>query len=285
MPKVSVLMPVYKTNEQYLREAIESILNQTFTDFELLIVDDCPAEPRADVVKSYQDQRIKYYQNERNLGISEARNRLLDLAQGEYLAVFDHDDISLPTRLEKEVTFLDQHPDYGVVSCQSRNIVSDTPFVNPCNDAQIRVDLMQNCVVLHPACMLRKSVLDQHQIRYEEHFSPSEDHALFCRLIPYTKFCNLNEVLFLYRDHEGNTSHLQQEKMQWSTSAVRAIARHDYPSLYQLSQRYRCERTKYKLFGRISLFTVYRTCDYTRVYLFHKKILLIELRHYQDYRN
>ena len=57
------------------------------------------------------------------------------------------------------------------------------------------------------------------------------------------------------------------------------------PSLYQLSQRYRCERTKYKLFGRISLFTVYRTCDYTRVYLFHKKILLIELRHYQDYRN
>ena len=285
MPKVSVLMPVYKTNEQYLREAIESILNQTFTDFELLIVDDCPAEPRADVVKSYQDQRIKYYQNERNLGISEARNRLLDLAQGEYLAVFDHDDISLPPRLEKEVTFLDQHPDYGVVSCQSRNIVSDTPFVNPCNDAQIRVDLMQNCVVLHPACMLRKSVLDQHQIRYEEHFSPSEDHALFCRLIPYTKFCNLNEVLFLYRDHEGNTSHLQQEKMQWSTSAVRAIARHDYPSLYQLSQRYRCERTKYKLFGWISLFTVYRTCDYTRVYLFHKKILLIELRHYQDYRN
>lgn len=285
MPKVSVLMPVYKTNEQYLREAIESILNQTFTDFELLIVDDCPAEPRADVVKSYQDPRIKYYQNECNLGISEARNRLLDLAQGEYLAVFDHDDISLPTRLEKEVTFLDQHPDYGVVSCQSRNIVSDTPFVNPCNDAQIRVDLMQNCVVLHPACMLRKSVLDQHQIRYEEHFSPSEDHALFCRLIPYTKFCNLNEVLFLYRDHEGNTSHLQQEKMQWSTSAVRAIARHDYPSLYQLSQRYRCERTKYKLFGRISLFTVYRTCDYTRVYLFHKKILLIELRHYQDYRN
>lgn len=282
MPKVSVLMPVYKTNEQYLREAIESILNQTFTDFELLIVDDCPAEPRTDVVKSYQDPRIKYYQNEVNLGISQARNRLIELAQGEYLAVFDHDDVSLPTRLEKEVAFLDQHPNYGVVSCQSKSLISGNPITHPCSDEEIRVDLMLNCSMMHPATMLRKSVLKQHHIQYEEQFSPSEDYALFCRLIPYTKFCNLDEVLFLYRDHEGNTSHLQQEQMQKATLAIHALVRTANPALYQTYKNLVTERTKYKLFGRISLFTVYRTCDYTRVYLFHKKILLIELRHYQE---
>ena len=94
MTKVSVLMPVYKTNEQYLREAIASILNQTFTDFEFLILDDCPNDTRERIVKPYEDKRIKYSINEKNLGISASRNKLIEMAQGEYLAIFDHDDIS-----------------------------------------------------------------------------------------------------------------------------------------------------------------------------------------------
>ena len=186
-------MPVYKTPENYLREAIESILNQTFTDFEFLILDDCPEDRREDIVKSYQDPRIKYYQNEVNLGISDARNRLLELAQGEYLAIFDHDDISKPARLEQQVAFLDQHPDYGVVSCQSFNIVSNTPYNIPCTDQEIKIGLMHGCPIQHSACMLRTSVLKEHDIRYESQYSPSEDYALFCRLIPYTKFYNLDE--------------------------------------------------------------------------------------------
>ena len=88
-------MPVYKTQEEHLRAAIESILNQSFTDFEFLILDDCPTDTRETIVKSYNDPRIKYLINETNLGISKARNKLIDLAQGEYLAVFDHDDLSL----------------------------------------------------------------------------------------------------------------------------------------------------------------------------------------------
>lgn len=103
MPKVSVLMPVYKTQEEHLRQAIESVLNQTYADFEFLILDDCPDDTREDIVKSYQDKRIKYSQNEKNLGITPSRNKLIDMAQGEYLAVFDHDDISLPERFAKQV--------------------------------------------------------------------------------------------------------------------------------------------------------------------------------------
>ena len=114
MPKVSVLMPIYKTNEVYLRAAIESILSQTFTDFEFLILDDCPDESREKIIASYSDERIKYTKNSCNLGISASRNKLIDMAQGEYLAVFDHDDISLPERFAKEVAYLDANPQCGV---------------------------------------------------------------------------------------------------------------------------------------------------------------------------
>lgn len=279
MPKVSVLMPVYKTPENYLREAIESILNQTFTDFEFLILDDCPEDRREDIVKSYQDPRIKYYQNEVNLGISDARNRLLELAQGEYLAIFDHDDISKPARLEQQVAFLDQHPDYGVVSCQSFNIVSNTPYNIPCTDQEIKIGLMHGCPIQHSACMLRTSVLKEHDIRYESQYSPSEDYALFCCLIPYTKFYNLDEELFLYRDHEGNTSHQQQDRMRNATLAIYAMVRTAHPDLYQLYRYHVTERTKYKLFGRIRLFTVCRTYNCTKIYCFNNKVLLLKLEH------
>ena len=106
MPRISVLMPVYNTRPEHLREAMDSILSQTFTDFEFLILNDASTDPRVEeVVKSFSDPRIVYAVNERNLGISGSRNRLLDMAKGEYLAVMDHDDFSFPTRLEKQLAF------------------------------------------------------------------------------------------------------------------------------------------------------------------------------------
>ena len=99
--KVSVLTPIYRTDESFLREAIESVLGQTFGDFELLLLDDCPEDSREKVVRSYDDPRIVYRRNDRNLGIAESRNRLVEMAKGEYLAVFDHDDVCRPDRLAK----------------------------------------------------------------------------------------------------------------------------------------------------------------------------------------
>ena len=118
-PKISVLMPVYNTDNTILKQTIESILNQTFADFEFLIVNDCSTNENVEkIVLEYQqkDNRIKYFMNEKNLGISGTRNKLIDLSQGEYLAVMDHDDISLPNRFEKQVEFLDKHLDVGVVA-------------------------------------------------------------------------------------------------------------------------------------------------------------------------
>jgi len=114
--KVSVLFPVFNTKEEYLRAAIESILSQTFSDFEFLILNDASTNNAEEVIKSYTDPRIKYFKNEKNPGISETRNKLLDLATGEYLAIMDHDDISLPNRLQKQIDYLNNNPEVGVVS-------------------------------------------------------------------------------------------------------------------------------------------------------------------------
>ena len=165
MPKVSVLMPVYKTNEKHLRDAIESILNQTFTDFEFLILDDCPDDSREEIVKSYKDKRIKYSKNAKNLGITPSRNKLIEMSKGEYLAVMDHDDISLPTRFEKQVKYLDENKDIGVVGSHVKFMVKNKLRKRPVDDADIKLSLMGGCAITHPASMIRKSVLIKNKIR------------------------------------------------------------------------------------------------------------------------
>ncbi len=227
MPKISVLMPVYKTPEAYLKAAIESILAQNFGDFEFLILDDCPQDDRQKIVESYGDKRIKYIKNPQNMGISAARNKLIDWAKGEYLAVFDHDDISLPQRFEKEAAYLDANPECGVVSSAQKLLVDGHVCIFPENDEDIKNQLFVRCCVVHSAAMIRKSVLTDNNIRYESEFSPVEDYALWCRLMSKTQFHNLPEVLFHYRNFAGNTSHLQKQKMADKTVQVQEFVRRE----------------------------------------------------------
>ncbi|MBR1841328.1 MAG: glycosyltransferase [Alphaproteobacteria bacterium] len=230
-PQVSVLMPVYKTPEKYLQEAIESILNQTFHNFEFLILDDCPEQPVGHIVQSYKDKRIKYSVNPYNMGISATRNKLIDMAQGKYLAIMDHDDIALPERFAKEVCFLDTHPDIGVVGTWyerfPRTKIKKRYIIN----SQIERDLMYNCSILHPSAMIRKSILVDNNIRYESKFSPAEDYMLWARLIGKTKFANIPEVLQKYRDYAYNTSKTQSAKMKESSKKVHLFLEQKHPQL------------------------------------------------------
>lgn len=204
MPRVSVLMPVYNTHPEHLREAMDSILAQTFTDFEFLILNDCSTDSGVEeVVKSYHDPRIIYAVNDHNLGISGSRNRLIDMARGEYLAVMDHDDFSFPDRLEKEAAFLDTHPDVGIVGSLVESMANGEVKPRPADDVGIKKMLMIHCNLSHPSCMIRKSVLDEYGIRYEALYSPAEDYALFARLMPVTQFAILQEPLFRYRSWGG----------------------------------------------------------------------------------
>lgn len=268
MPRISVLMPVYNTRPEHLREAINSILAQTFTDFEFLILNDCSTEPAVEeVVKSYDDPRIIYAVNEHNLGISGARNKLLEMAKGEYLAVMDHDDFSFPDRLEKEAAFLDAHPEVGIVGSLVENMADGEVKPRPASDVEIKKMLMIHCNLAHSSCMLRRSVLEEHHIRYEALFSPAEDYALFARLMPVTQFAILQEPLFRYRAWEGNTSHRKAKSMEAAAQGIHAFMRRDNPEIWAMARIYLVERRRYRLFG-IPVITCVSTWRETRWLLF-----------------
>lgn len=268
MPTVSVLLPVYNTPEDFLRQAIESILHQTYTDFELLIINDASTTDVESVIKSYSDKRIKYFKNATNLGISGTRNLLLDKAAGKYFAIMDHDDISLPERLAREVEFLDQNPSVGVVSCRAQIIDSPEILNYPVSDQDIEFKiLVDNCIV-HPAAMIRRSVLEQYNIRYEKEFSPAEDYALWCRLLGKTEFHNLPDILFMYRDHPNNTSHRQAFRMAKATEAIQIFARRDNQALWNLIQKKYHRTTRIRLFNFLPLLTIHYAFNRCTINLF-----------------
>lgn len=236
MPRVSVLTPIYNTNPVHLREMIESILNQTFSDFEFLILNDSPDNTEIEkIVLEYanRDNRVKYLKNERNIGITPSRNKLLGVAKGEYLAIFDHDDISLPTRLEQEVAYLDSHPNIGVVSGWLEYFGTDNNlWKTPETDTDIRVMTCDSCYVAHTAAMIRKSVLVDSGIEYEEFFTPAEDYRLWARLLDVTHFYNIQSVLVKYRWTGDNTSCKQNDKREFARRAVYLDYRDMHPGVY-----------------------------------------------------
>lgn len=254
-PKVSVLMPVYRTDPLYLLASVGSILNQTFTDFEFLILDDCPNDNRADLIKSFHDPRIIYLQNDKNLGITPSRNKLIEMAKGEYLAVMDHDDISLPTRFEKQVAYLDAHKNVGVVGCLAETFPNHIDLYHPEKDEDIKAALTCRCAILHPASMIRKSVLTDNNIRYEERYSPAEDYCLWLRLMECTDFYNIQEVLFRYRHHERNTTARQISKMVYAGEELMYMIKQKHPELCKKFEEQK--KLKWTFFGK-TIFNVKR---------------------------
>ncbi len=205
---VSVLMPVYNTAENILRESIESILQQSFSDFELLICDDGSFSSPEAVVVSFNDPRIKFLRNEKNLGVAKTRNRLMDAAQGEYIAWQDADDISLPERLEKQAEFLDAHPDFSGVSAWMESFPRRTVRENPEHPALL--DFLGGCKFTQGCAMLRIKDLRDNGLRYDDSLKTSEDYDLWARAaVKGLKFANLQEVLLMYRRVAGSLVHSQ----------------------------------------------------------------------------
>ena len=191
------------------------------------------------IVRSYDDPRIVYVENEKNLGISASRNKLIDLARGEYLAVFDHDDISFPTRLEKQAAYLDENPGVGVLGTQVEAPESlkgcDWWLITPADNLDIKRELMRYTAVVHTSAMIRKSVLVESGVRYEEEYSPAEDYLLLVRLIGHTMFHNLPDKLVYYRWHADNTSNRVRERHLDVGALARNIAWREYPYLVSLN--------------------------------------------------
>ncbi len=205
-PLISVIMPVYNTPCEYLVDAVHSILTQTYKNFELIIIDDGSNSKTKAILKSFNDNRINLIFNENNLGLVATLNRGLSLASGEYIARMDSDDISLKNRFKKQVEFLEDNPEIGVLgtACAIFQKKEEDVYL-PCKDELIR-ELILAChsPFIHPSIMMRSSVLQD--IQYDSNYPYCEDLALWIELFDKTKFANLPEILIKYRWHGANVS-------------------------------------------------------------------------------
>lgn len=227
VPKVTVLMPVYN-GEQFLREAIDSILNQTFTDFEFMIINDASTDDSVEIVESYKDRRINLIHNETNIGLIATLNKGLALACGEYIARMDADDKSLPERLAKQVKFLDAEPDIAVVGTGIQMIDGSGHKIGPHilfpeSHNLIRWRLCFSSPIVHPTVMLRKAeVLKVGGYRPEA--QQAEDYDLWERLSHICKLLNMREVLLLLRKHQMNVSVVNFIEQQDNSVTIRCRA-------------------------------------------------------------
>ncbi len=206
MPEISVILPVHN-GEKYLKEAVESILGQTFTDFELIIIDDGSTDSTADIVKSFDDERIVYLKNETNVGISDTMNRGIAVSKGRYIARMDADDISLPTRFEKQINYMKQNSDISVLGCAIEIFGEEIEgYVRrfSCNNDDIRIDLIFSTPFAHPTLMFDRCVFEYD--RYDSSFNGLEDYELWLRFAQKYKMSVMPEVLFKYRKHIGQVT-------------------------------------------------------------------------------
>lgn len=221
-PAVTVLMPVYN-GEKYLREAIESILGQTFTDFEFLIINDGSSDASVDIIGSYRDQRIRLVNNDKNLGLIAALNRGLELAAGKYLARMDCDDISLPERLARQVAYMDSHQETAVCGTWFRKFGAGKDKLvrwHPTSPG-IRCGLLFDSMIAHPTVMLRQQFLKKHGLYYDPACRNAEDYALWIDVAEYGDLANLDEVLLLYRVHSAQITQSAAEGQRYTASLLR----------------------------------------------------------------
>jgi len=200
-PTVSVIMPVYNV-ELYVAEAINSILNQTFTDFELIVLDDCSPDRSAEIVKSFIDKRIVYHRNEKNQGLAENLNTGLKMAKGKYIARMDGDDVSLPERLMTQVKFLDEHLDIDLCSCALEMFGHDHQiWIRDADPEQVKITMLFYSPVLHATSVWRKSSFDDNGLFYDQNMFPAEDYDLWSRAVFKCKLVNIPDILYRYRIH------------------------------------------------------------------------------------
>lgn len=201
-PKVSVIMSVYN-GEKYLREAIDSILNQTFTDFEFIIINDGSKDKTKEISESYNDPRIRLFHQD-NIGLTKSLNKALSFAKSEYIARQDADDISLPERLEKEVDILENNKDIGMVGTYAVFINESSRAFNiwkmPIQDNQIRKRLMIGNSFCHGSVMFRKQCINNIGT-YRENYKYTQDYDFWLRIADHYKLYNIGEELYKFRRH------------------------------------------------------------------------------------
>ena len=218
---VSVIMSNYNTPEEYLRASIESVLNQTYSNFEFIIIDDCSTDASLDIIRSYKDERIVVLENSQNLGITKSLNQGLEIAKGEFIARMDADDICLPERFEKQVCYLQEHPD-TIVCGTGVELIGDwqerhsNKFI--CREIPeqelFKIYLLFGNYpnIVHPTAMFNHRIIKENNIKYDEKYPVAQDYKMWVTCCNYGECINMKETLLYYRVHGGAVSSAKTDK-------------------------------------------------------------------------
>lgn len=244
-PLVSIIIPFYNS-EKYIKEAIESILVQTFEDFELILVNDFSKDNSLSVVKKYEsiDSRIQIINNANLKGIAGATNTGISVAKGKYIALMDSDDIAATSRIAKQVLFLNSHPRTGVVGTWMEEFENGKNIWKlPISNRILRVTCLIHPPIANPTAMFRKSLLCKYNIKYDETYSSVQDYDFWLKLYKHTKFANIPIVLHYYRVRNSSVSNdnsynefnnhrkaLSDFLTEWNSQLTES----DYKTLYEM---------------------------------------------------
>lgn len=221
---LTVVMPAYNA-AKYLKEAVESILVQTYSDFILLIINDGSTDETESIIQSFSDKRIQYIKNEKNIGLVAALNKGIDLTETEFMARMDADDIAMPERLKMQMKFLENNPDVGVCGTFYEKFgVEQGISVLFENDDEIKANLLFSNGICHPSVIIRTDLLKKNSLRFGVDFDYAdgfghrllelEDYALWHKLKNYTKFHNIPILLLKYRREGQNLSAQNMKAIQ-----------------------------------------------------------------------
>lgn len=243
-PTVSVVMKIYNS-EAYLEDAIKSVLNQTLSDFELILIDDGSKDNTVNIIKKFSDERLHFIDNGENIGIVASQNKAIAYSSGKYIAVMDSDDISYPERLQKQVDFLEEHTEYIMCGTCRDNIEGDqfVPFekLNELTSSTLKFSLhFGNFHFTHSSIMFRKSAYDDANIQYGP-AELAEDYQAITKMAQNGKIYILPERLMAYRIHGNSISNKKKETLIACANRVKT----DYIQSTDLERKYKEQFVEY----------------------------------------
>lgn len=224
-PEISVITTVFNC-KNFIKESIESILSQTFRNFEFIIVDDGSNDGTTEIIKesAAKDKRIIPVYLQSNLGRVYSLNTALDLSKGKYIAIQDADDVSLPERLFKQYNFLEENTEYLLVGSNIHIIDGSGQIISrplrPENDNELKFSLIFKCTFANPSIMYSKNILIQNNILYEENFNHAEDFRLISLINSLGKVHNIKDILIEHRRHGENNSIVNYDKLNTGSTAI-----------------------------------------------------------------
>ena len=219
-PSISVVMPVYNAGT-FLKESIDSILQQSFEDFEFFIIDDASTDNSAELIRSFTDKRIRFIEKPANTGYTDSLNMAIQLSKGKYIARMDADDISEQQRFLQQFQYMENNPAVLVLGTAYKIIGTDEMVQLPLSYEEAKVVSIMHVPVAHPTVMMRKEIFTRYQFLYNKKYEPAEDYDLWTKVLEIGKIENLQKPLLYYRRHSAQQSILRYETLLQAAVEIR----------------------------------------------------------------